>query len=119
MEAIDYKKLRKISPETARTAVLDYLYSCKGNISKTARVFGIQRLTVYDIIKRGKIESLRDQSRTPKTVVNKTALMIENKILAVKKRTGFGAKKLVKYLAKKYQLIIPLGTLRGILRRNL
>lgn len=40
---INYKALRKINPEAARLAVIEYLKTNKGNISDAARVFGIQR----------------------------------------------------------------------------
>ena len=52
---IDYKALRKVSPETARLAVLEYLKTNGRNMSNAARVFGINRPVVYDILgKRGK-----------------------------------------------------------------
>ena len=50
---IDYKQLRKVNPETARLAVLEYLKSNRHNISDAARVFGINRCVVYDILKKG------------------------------------------------------------------
>ena len=34
---IDYEQLRRINPEAARQAVLDYLESTGGNISQTAK----------------------------------------------------------------------------------
>ncbi len=62
---INYKTLRKVNPETARLAVLQYLKSNRGNISKTARVFGIQRVTVYDILKKQQMGNLKDRSKAP------------------------------------------------------
>jgi DNA invertase Pin-like site-specific DNA recombinase len=46
---INYKVLRKINPEAARLAVIEYLST---NISEAARIFGIQRTVVYDILKK-------------------------------------------------------------------
>jgi transposase len=43
---INYKTLRKINPEAARLAVIEYLSTNKGNISEAARVFGLQRTVV-------------------------------------------------------------------------
>ncbi|KUK55073.1 MAG: hypothetical protein XD79_0755 [Atribacteria bacterium 34_128] len=58
---INYKVLRKINPEAARLAVIEYLSTNKGNISEAARIFGIQRTVVYDILKKeeeGDLETL-------------------------------------------------------------
>lgn len=63
---IDYKSLRKISPEAARSAVLDYLSSNKGNIAECARVFGVTRITIYDILKKSRERDLKDRSKAPK-----------------------------------------------------
>lgn len=65
---INYKSLREISPEAARRAVLDYLSSNKGNIAECARVFGVTRVTIYDIIKKKKEGNLKDRSKAPKRV---------------------------------------------------
>ena len=43
---MDDKQLRKATPQAARLAVLSYLESVDGNISRTARVFGINRSAV-------------------------------------------------------------------------
>ena len=46
---IDYKALRKVNAEAARKAVLEYLKT-QSSISRTARMFGITRAVVYDIL---------------------------------------------------------------------
>ena len=51
---IDYKELRRFNAEAARKAVLEYLKAGAG-ISETARIFGITRAVVYDILKREKV----------------------------------------------------------------
>jgi len=51
---IDYKALRKINPEAARLAVIEYLSSNGGNISDCAQAFGIQRPVIYDILGKQK-----------------------------------------------------------------
>lgn len=63
---IDYKKLRQLNPETARLAVLEYLSSNGGNISDCARTFAIQRVVVYDILKKSREGNLKDRSKAPK-----------------------------------------------------
>ena len=56
---IDYKKLREINPEAARKAVLEYLMTNNHNIANTARVFGINRTVVYDILRKEKEGDLK------------------------------------------------------------
>lgn len=118
MVKIDYKKLRKINPETARTAVLEYLSSNGGNVADCARAFSLQRAVIYDIIKKGRLGDLKDQSRAPKKVANKIAVEIEKIVIDAFRKTGFTPKRLCDYLLEFYHLRIPYGTLRGILRRN-
>lgn len=48
---IDYKELRRCNAGAARRAVLEYLKT-DPNISETARVFGITRAVIYDILKK-------------------------------------------------------------------
>lgn len=115
---ISYKLLRKINPEAARTAVIEYLASNKGNIAEAARVFGIQRLTVYNIIKKNQEADLNDRPKAPGRVVNKTSVEVVNRIFFAQKMTGYGARRLRKHLIQKYGMTIAYGTLRGILRRK-
>jgi len=49
---IDYKTLRRSSPETARLAVPEVLASTQRNVAAPARAFGITRAVVYGIIKK-------------------------------------------------------------------
>ena len=113
---ISYLLLRKINPETARTAVLEFLKSNRGNVTKTAQIFGIQRSTVYNIIGRFP-DDLKDKSKAPHRITNKTDSETIQKISEAKAQTGYGAKRLQKYLSEKYKIKIAYGTLRGILRR--
>lgn len=113
---ISYKLLRETSAETARLAVLQY-YSNSGNVSKTAKLFGITRITVYDILRKSKEGNLKDRPKAPKTVANKTADEVIIKILKLNNRTGYGAKRISKYLFKLYGIKISYSTVRGILAR--
>ena len=115
---INYKQLRKISPEAARTAVLNYLFSNSHNVTQTARTFGLQRMVVYDIIKKSKKGNLQDRSKAPKVVQNRTSQHIIEKIIEAKNKTGFGPKRLFDYLQLRYGLYVAYGTIRSILRRN-
>ncbi len=115
---IDYKTLRQINPEAARRAVLEYLRSCQHNIAATARVFGITRPVVYDIVKKQEEGNLRDRSRAPHHQPQKTPEPIEEAVVAAKNKTHLGPKRLSLYLAKYEQLHVSWATIRHILQRN-
>ncbi len=83
---IDYRKLREFNPGAARRAVLEYLKT-DSNISEIARMFGITRAAVYDILKKEREGDLRDQSRAPKYQPQKTPAGVEDREGSKGKRT--------------------------------
>ena len=115
---IDYKKLRAINPEAARTAVLDYLASNGSNISDCAVVFGLQRVAIYAILKKASSGNLKDSNKRPKISPKKTDPWIEEKVVDVQNRTGFGPKRLMVHLRRQYGIRVAYGTIRHILGRN-
>jgi len=115
---IDYKELRKTSPEAARQAVLEYWRSNGHGVSSTARMFGIQRCVVCDILRKWAQGDLRDRPRTPRHQPHKTPVAVEDQVLAAKNRIGLGPERLSRYLYKYEQLSVPAGTIRHILHRN-
>jgi len=115
---IDYKRLRSINPVAARTAVLEYLKTENGNISATAKMFGINRTVIYDILKKETEGDLADRSKAPKHSPNKVSSEIEDKVIEVKNKTRYGPKRLSRYLKRYEDLLVPKGTIRHILRRN-
>ena len=115
---IDYKGLRKLSPETARMAVLQYLKRNGHNVSDASRVFGINRSVVYDIMKKEREGDLRDRARTPKHQPRKTPVEIEQRVIEAKNKTRLGPLRLAIYLEEYEDLEVPAGTIRHILRRN-
>jgi len=117
-EKINYKVLRKINAEAARLAVIEYLKTNKGNISEAARIFGIQRTVVYDILKKKEEGNLKDRSRTPLHSPCKTPGETEDQVIKAKNQTHLGAKRLSIYLQKYEKIKVPYGTIRHILRRN-
>ena len=70
--AIDYKRLRRINPQAARQAVLEYLASVDGNVAATARAFGITRPVVYDILAKARSGDLGDRPKIPRHQPRKT-----------------------------------------------
>jgi len=115
---IDYKQLRKINPQAARQAVLEYLNTNGRNISEAARAFGIHRAVVYDILGKQKEGNLQDRSKAPKNQPRKTPQAIENKVIAEKNKTRLGPQRLSLYLQRYEEISVPPGTIRHILRRN-
>ena len=115
---IEYRVLRAVKPEAARLAVLEYLKTNGGNKSDAARVFGITRAVVYDILKKQAEGDLSDRSRVPKHQPNKTPDQIEARVMAAKNKTHLGPKRLSLYLEKYEQLRVAPGTIRHIVRRN-
>ncbi len=115
---INYKELRKVNPEAARLAVLEYLKTNGGNISDTARIFGITRPVIYCILHKAKKGNLKDLPKIPFHQPNRTAKNTEDKVIEVKNKTHLGPKRLSRYLIKYEQLQVPYGTIRHIIRRN-
>jgi len=114
---IDYKELRRFNAEAARKAVLEYLKT-KANVSETARLFGITRAVIYDILKKEKEGDLSDRSRAPKRQPGKTLPLVEDKVVAAKNRTHLGPERLSRYLKEYEGVNVPAGTIRHVLRRN-
>ena len=115
---IDYKQLRKINPEAARRAVVEYLKTNNHNVSEAAFIFEINRAVVYDIIRRSEEGDLKDRSKIPKHQPRRTPAAIEDKVIEVKNKTGFGPERLSRYLKKHEGISVPVGTIRHIIRRN-
>ena len=114
---IDYKELRRFNAEAARRAVLEYLKTNR-NISEAARVFGITRAVVYDILRKERTGNLEDRSRAPRRQPRHTPSEIEDKVIAAKNKTHLGPERLSRYLQQYEGHSVPVGTIRHILRRN-
>lgn len=115
---ISYKQLRKASPEAARTAVVEYWKSNGHNVSAAARLFGINRCVVYDILRKWVQGDLRDRPKTPQHQPRKTTAQVEDQVIAAKNKTGLGPQRLTRHLQRYEGLSVPAGTIRHILRRN-
>jgi transposase len=115
---IDYKQLRKINPEAARKAVLEYLKTNNHNVSEAASIFEINRTVIYDIIKKEIEGDLKDRAKVPKHQPRRTPIAIEDKVIEAKNRTRLGPERLSRYLKQYEGISIPAGTIRHIVRRN-
>ena len=114
---IDYKQLRKINPQAARQAVLEYLKTNGHNIADAARAFGINRPVVYHILRKRKEGDLQDRPKTPKRQPNRTPPEVEARVISEKRKTHKGPIRLSLDLTKEGIHVAP-GTIRHILRRN-
>lgn len=115
---IDYKRLRTISPQTARQAVLEFLQANGGNVSRTARAFGIQRPVVYDILAKQRSGDLADRPKAPRRQPRRTPAATEQRVVEAKNQTRLGPERLSRWLQKYASLQVAPGTIRHILRRN-
>ena len=108
-QGIDYKTLRRFNAEAARRAVIEYLKT-NPNISETARMFGITRTVVYDIIRKEKEDDLRDRSRAPQHQPRRTSTEVEDKVVAAKNKTHLGPERLSRYLKNYDGVDVAAGT---------
>ena len=109
-----YHELRKENPAKARELVRKVLKQTGGNVSETARILRIDRKTV----RRARDGTLDDLSRKPRKVWNKIDPDYESLIVKEARETGFGYRRLARYLFRKYGLLISENTVRSVLKRN-
>lgn len=115
---LDYQELRQISPEAARRAILQVLKAHKGNVTAAARILSVSRATIYKAIRKNKAGDLKDGSKAPHRVHNKTSAEIEARILELRDKTRYGPVRLKEELEELDGLMISEYTIRNILRRN-
>ena len=110
--------MRRINPETARQAGLEYLKSNGGKIAQAARAFGINRPVVYDILRKRGEGDLTDRSKAPHRQPRKTPPQVAEKVIQARNKTRIGPERLSLHLSKYAGVTVPPGTIRHILRRN-
>ncbi len=115
---VPHKELRKTSPEVARKTALEYLRSNGGNIAGTARVFGINRPVIYDILSKEKDGDLKDRSKAPIDQPRKTPKDVEDLVVTIKNKTNFGPQRICAYALDHHKIKVCPGTVRHILQRN-
>ena len=87
---LDYQELRQINPEAARQAILQVLKAHNGNVTTTAKIFSVSRATIYKAIRKHEAGDLKDGSKAPHRVHNRTSAEIEARILALRAKTRYG-----------------------------
>ena len=91
------------------------------NISLLCRDFGISRTTGYLWLSRyrqsGNLSDVRELSRRPHHIANKTSPTLEQQVIALRNRYGWGGKKLRELLLRE-GLDMKVATINRILKRN-
>ena len=92
------------------------------NMSALCREFGISRPTGYKWLKRyrkaGSLRGVREKSRRPKDSPRRTTPEVEERVLAARKKYGWGARKLRLKLAEAGEVLVPERTVNRILKRH-
>ena len=117
-----YLSLKKeIGEKFARKVLLENLKLNKGNIKKTSFEMKCSRNTIYLAIRKEKEGNLSDKAHLPKSPHPKTTPQkIQELIEKRRKETGFGKRRLKRYIFSKDNLLIPESTIGKILKvRNL
>lgn len=90
-------------------------------VSRLCREFGITRSTGYLWLRRyresGKVQSLVDRSHRPHQCPHRTAACVESRVIALRKKYGWGADKLRELLLRE-DMDVPRITINRIIRRN-
>jgi transposase InsO family protein len=94
----------------------------KESMTSLCREFGISRPTGYAWRRRyaqsGTFTALREQSRRPQHSPTRTAPEREERVAALRKETGWGAKKLQVVLREEQEMQLPVRTIHRILERR-
>ena len=108
-----------------RLAFVHHVESLKRPVADACRQFGISRKTGYKWLQRwraqGGLESLADRSRRPRHCPRQTEPSVEQRILEVRDRFGWGARKIRAFLASQPGPSEPLPsrpTVHAVLVRN-
>jgi transposase InsO family protein len=96
--------------------------SGKERMAALCRAFGISRPTGYRWRGRyeraGSFTAVREQSRRPHHSPARTATWKEERVVALRAQTGWGAKKLHVVLRDEEQVVVPVRTLHRLLERR-
>lgn len=98
----------------ARSLVRKILIQEQGNVSRAASILGCSRLC----IRRARDGTLDDGDRTPKHQPGKTETGLEQLILAVRQKTGYGKRRMRRHLRTKYGLTVSHKIIACVLKRH-
>lgn len=108
---------KETGAEFARKTLLDNLKMNNMNIKQTAKEMKCSRNTIYLTLEKESEKDLKDKSHVPKTIHPKTTSPdIVETIVRRRKETGFGKRRLKRYIASLDNVLIPESTLGKILK---
>ena len=112
----------KVQPVSEiRLAFIHQVVTLNAPVAQVCRSFGISRKTGYKWLARYRKrpgESLCDRSRRPVTFPKRTADLIETRIVDVRDRYGWGARKIHAFLTERNVALPSIRTVTNILRRH-
>lgn len=111
------------SKEEQRWELVEAWHTGLWSLTELCERYGISRPTGYKWIARvatGSIAALQDESRAPATCPHRTPATVEDAIVALRRRYGWGAKKLLQVLARQHPTLHPpaRSTVNAILDRH-
>jgi len=115
-----YKKMWEIDKLEARKMLVE-TYQKTGSIKKTAYLWHTSRDVVRKWIKRWREQGeggLLDLSKKPKSSPNKVAKEIEEKVIKIREKRGYGKRRICYFLWKEERIRLSESTALKILRRN-
>ena len=115
-----YKKMWEIDKYQARKMLIE-TYQKTGSIKKTAYLWGTSRNVVRKWVRRWeerREEGLLDLSRRPNNSPKKVSEEIEKKVIEIRKKTGYGKRRISYFLWKQEKIRLSESTVGKILRRN-
>ena len=112
----------EVSPVSEiRLAFVHQVESLNNSVTQACAQFGTSRKTGHKWLKRYRqcpAEPLDDRSRRPRSSPAATSKTVEQPILDVRKRYGWGARKIHAFLADKVHDLPSIKTVGAVLRRN-
>ena len=116
---ISYQRLLSMNPVEARRMIIESYKRC-ASISAVSRELETSRQVVRKWLRRYESEGekgLLDRSRKPHISPRKTPSKIERLVGKLRKKTGYGRRRLAWILRRDYNIYISEDTVRHILRR--
>jgi transposase InsO family protein len=113
---------KRVNVDEQRMQFVIRAVSGKESLTSLCREFGISRPTGY--LWRGRYEragsfaALREQSRRPRHCPTRTVAEKEERVVALRQETGWGAKKLHGVLRDEQDVRVPVRTIHRILERR-